>query len=173
MKPENKQIIDQLEKRKDSLPNDEYFDALKVSVLRQIQQEQSAKTLPFYRLKWVKFAAAAVFVGLLGTWFIQLQTEVTPSPEKVDFSQLSKKEILDYLHNNIEDVEVDELAALITDVPNLNDTVKTLPTNFNDVADNKLIEHHEELLKDINDEDILKYLEEEEFDIDEDYLLGS
>lgn len=168
MNKEKQPIIDSLEKVPVQLPSDDFFESLKSKVVEKIAIPEP-KIVPFYSKRWIQIAASIVLVVGIGSLWIFNQHEKPLAAKKVDFSKVTREEVLDYLEENREDVEVEDLVPYLTEVPVW---TATLPKDSTVVSDNRLAQH-EELWEEIDKDDILEYLEEESVDLDEDLILGS
>lgn len=160
-------IIEQLEVHKTELPNNAYFEDLKSDLFEKIAKDAAPKIVPLYK-RWYSWTAIAAGIALLLT--VALWTPESPqkSHPEVNFRSLSQAEILDYLHENIDDVEVDHLTDQLHEIPS---PFANLPADaINDVA---TIEEapRDELFQDIDKDEIIDYLHDQ--DLDEELLLGS
>jgi hypothetical protein len=160
-------IIDQLKVENPSLPDEQYFQDLKSTLFEKIASETTPKIVPLYK-RWYSWTAIAAGIAILLTVVFWSPEVPNTSQPEVDFSSLSKSEILDYLHENIDDVETDQLAEQLNEIPS--PLASESATSINDVASTKPSEH-EDLFEGIEKEEILDYLEDQ--DLDEDLLLGS
>lgn len=169
MNNEEKDIIHSLERMPVQLPGDDFFESLKKEVVAKIDAPQP-KIVPFYSRRWIQVAASVLLVvGLGSLWILNSQPEDPLPTNKVDFSKVTREEVLDYLEEHHEDVETEDLIPYLKEVPVWTATLKTDSVA---VDDNPLAQH-EELWEDIDKQDILDYLEEESFDLDEELILGS
>ncbi len=166
---DEKDIIHSLERMPVQLPGDDFFESLKKEVVAKIDTPQP-KIVPFYSRRWIQVAASVLLVvGLGSLWILNNQPEDSLPAKKVDFSKVTREEVLDYLEEHHEDVEVDELIPYLKEVPTWSASLKSDSV----VVDDNPLAQHEELWEDIDKEDILEYLEEESVDLDEELILGS
>ena len=165
-------MLTELEKVPTQVPDDAFFDALKIKVVDKITTE--VKIVPFYRKTWLQIAASVILLLGIGTFYLTNNKETPVSkPEKVDFSSLNKNDILNYIEKNQEDFENEELAALLTDDPLLNENnteIEHQTTETNSKKKSVKSIELEKMCKEINDDEILKYLEEENYDVDDEVI---
>lgn len=160
-------IIDQLKVEKIAIPDDVYFQNLKTTLFEQIAEKSTPKIVPLYK-RWYSWTAIAAGIALLLTvtlWSPDVPQQTHP---EVDFSSLSKSEILDYLHENIDDIETDQLAEQLQEIPSpLSNEAKQTVDDVASTHDSDV----DDLFEGIQKDEILEYLEDQ--DLDEDLLLGS
>lgn len=172
MNNEQKNILSKLEKVPTQVPDDAFFDALKTNVVDKINTE--VKIVPFYKKTWLQIAASAILLLGIGTFYLTNNKE-TPAAkqEKVDFSSLSKDDIIHYIEENQEDFDNEELAALLTDDPMLqanNPEITHQTTEINLKKKSVKSMELEKMWREIDDEEILNYLEEENYDVDDEII---
>ncbi len=176
MNNENKNILSKLNKVPVQVPNDDFFEALKVHVVDKINTE--TRIVPFYkRMSFRAAATIAILIAIGSVYFLQKnpKPEIQPSQSaKVDFNSLSKQDILAYIEENSEDFETEDLASVLGEIPSIENTSKennseNAKPNSNKVKSNST----QKLLQELDDEDILKYLEEQGEDLDEELILGT
>jgi hypothetical protein len=160
-------IIDQLKVEKTVIPDDVYFQNLKTTLFEQIAEKPTPKLVPLYK-RWYSWTAIAAGIALLLTVVLWSPNVPQQTHPELDFSSLRKSEILDYLHENIDDVETDQLAEQLHEIPSPLSNVAT--QTIDDVA-SILDSDVDDLFEGIQKDEILEYLEDQ--DLDEDLLLGS
>ena len=165
-------MLSNLEKVPTQVPDDAFFETLKAKVADKINSE--VKIVPFYRKTWLQIAASLVLLLGIGTFYLTNNRE-TPAvmQKKVDFSSLDKNEIIRYIEENQEDFDNEELAALLTDDPIFkenNTEIEPKTTELNPKSKSVKSVELEKMWKEIDDEEILKYLEEENYDVDDDII---
>lgn len=177
MNQQERHIIDDLKKGKTPLPSDEYFAQLKSAMLARTAPAK--KVIPLYRKPWFLTTAAAASILLVVSLFFRgNETTVTPV-EKPDWSSVSQDEVLAYIHANIDDYEPEMIASHLDSIPDWSETIEATETTqtTTDVAAvlpaKTPASTYDHLLKTINKEDILEYLQEEAVDMDDDMLGGS
>jgi hypothetical protein len=163
-------IIDELKVNRAPMPSDDFFADFKDTVLEKIAQEQTAKIVPLYK-RWYSWTAVAAAVALIFTVTWNSPT-VTPSAKKepIDFASLTREDVLEYMEEHIEDFEAEMLAEQMDSIPTWNVAETNTSTA---VVSNRQQGKNDHLFDNLDKEDILKYLEEESIDLDEDLLLGS
>lgn len=173
MNNDNKNILSQLNKVPVQVPNDDFFESLKVHVVDKINTE--TKIVPFYKRMSFRAAATIAILIAIGTiYFMQSPKQEIPQKQqaKVDFSSVSKSDILAYIEENAEDFETEDIAEALTEVPSIkeeSDKNKTSNPGSKEVKPAST----QKLWNELKDEDILRYLEEQGEDLDEELILGS
>lgn len=165
-------IIDELKKGTTPLPSDDYFAQLKNDLLRKTE---TPKIVPIYRRMWFITAAAASVV-LIVTLFVLNSQEASPNQVagKVNWESVSREDVLAYIQDNIEEFETDAIVEHLDSIPDWKNTITTTPEDSLSVADrNSSDDDYDDLFRDIDKDDILKYLQEEAVDMDDEMLLGS
>lgn len=103
-------IFDQVQKRKITVPESNYFDAMADSIISQ----QAPKIVPLYKkpLVWISSAAAVALIAIT----IQLSTSTEESLNwQSALNDIPHETILAYVTDNIDDYEIDEIAEIIPD----------------------------------------------------------
>jgi hypothetical protein len=174
---EKKDIFDFIKKRPIETPDADYFKNLADKVIADAAEEpeeSKAKIIPFYRRStvWTSAIAAAILVAFL---MLPEEVIVSNSSEGVDFSDLTKKEVLAYVDENIDDFDEELLAEFIA--TNQLDMDPMIDANEIEIEDpsESIIETEtrelQESLESISEDEILQYLQEEGYDSeDEDDL---
>lgn len=163
-------IIDELKVNHASLPSDDFFADFKNTVLEKINAEKTMLIVPLYK-RWYSWTAVAAAIAIICTltWNSETVSHETPK-EKVDFSSLNREDVLQYMEENIDDFETEMLAEQMDSIPSWNIRKEKYSGN---ITKNGTKDKSNDLFNDLNKEDILKYLEEESMDLDEELLLGS
>ena len=91
---------------------------------------------------------------------------------EVDWNSVSRDEILAYIDDNIDEFEAETIAQHLDSIPNWAATSVDIDETVYRPVNREKEEKYDELFKDIDKQDILKYLEEEEIELDEE-MLGS
>jgi len=176
MNNEDKNILSKLNKVPVQVPNDDFFESLKVHVVDKINTE--TKIVPFYKRMPFRAAATIAILIAVGSFYFM---QNNPKPEvqqtqsaQVDFSSLSKQDILAYIEENSEEFETEDLVNVLGEIPSIE---RTSQENISDIAKNNSTTEKpnatQKLWKELDDEDILKYLEEQSEDLDEELILGT
>jgi hypothetical protein len=166
--PNERHIIDELQKGTTPLPSDDYFARLKSDLL---SKTEPAKVVPFYRKRRaIATAAAAASVVLIVTFLLHSGQPAAPVAEAPDWNSVSREEVLAYIDEHIDDFEAETIAAELDSLPDSNIAeTDTLTIARTSTAETK----YDELFDGIEKEDILEYLQEEATEIDDELLLGS
>jgi hypothetical protein len=175
---EKKDIFDFIEKRPIETPDADYFKNLADTVIAKAADapvKSEAKIIPLYRrpVFWLSSAAAAVLVAFL---LLPENPNIIPTTIAGDpFQDLSKKEVLAYVDENIEDFDEDLLAEFIPvsqlDMNPMVDTETQESENPIETIIETETQELQESLESISQDEILQYLQEEGFDSeDEDDL---
>lgn len=157
---ENEDIFEHLKKRKIETPPKDYFEALAASVIAQESKE--TKVIPIGRkiLYWSSAVAAILVIG----FFL---FNIPQQPETNILAQLddvSTEELIAYVDENIDDFDTDQLSETLSD-----EEIDKLDEEFSlEMSDISYVESSESILfDDIDEQDILDYLELEDIDLDE------
>ncbi len=165
---EKKDIFDFIEKRPIETPDADYFKGLADKVIADAAEEPEetkAKIIPLYRRPavWLSGVAAAVLVAFL----MLPDDEIINGPSGVTFDDLSKKEVLAYVDENIEDFEEELLMEFIaTDNLKINPSFEANAVETVDPIETIVETETQDLqesLESISNEEILEYLEDEGF----------
>lgn len=167
MNQDNKYIIDDLEVNRVQIPSEDYFEALKMNVLDQInqnvpiaigmRQNGQAKIIPLYKRWYVWSSAAAILLfAILFSWN---NPNTVENPTPINLSSVSDEEIYEYLDQHIEDIDPETIAVhLGSDKLTQNQqegAPETSKKNINQSVSNPT------LFENIRDEEILDYLKED------------
>lgn len=157
---ENEDIFEHLKKRKIETPSKDYFDALATSIIEQESKE--TKVIPIGRkvLYWSTATAAILVVGFFLFNIPQQQnTNILAQLEDV-----STEELIAYVDENIDDFDTDHLGETLSD-----DEIEKLDNELSpEMSDISFIESTESISFDnIDEQDILDYLELEDIDLDD------
>jgi hypothetical protein len=168
MNNEQNNMLSKLEKVPTQVPNDLYFETLKKQVVGKLENEP--KIVPFYRKKWLQAAASILLlIGIGSVYLLNSKEPVPVTKHKVDFSSLSKDDIINYIENNQEDFDERDLASALIELPALGNAVQVQSKQKISGKEAEL----EKMWNDLEDEDILEYLKEESDDLDEELIFGS
>lgn len=169
MNPKEQHITDELKKAKVPLPSDEYFAQLKSELLSQLPGQ--AKVVPFYK-KWWAISAAASVALLIGLFFLKEEPAEQQTAAAPDWNSVSREEVLAYVEDNIDDFEPETLAQHLTAIPEWHETIPG-----NDLAEASMPvsggNSTNTLFDELEDKEILEYLNEEAIEIDDELLIGS
>lgn len=170
MNTNEQHIIDELKKGTTPVPGDEYFAQLKQDIFDRL--EPTVNIIPFYKKPWfISAVAASIALIVSVTYFFDGSETQKPTVATVDWNSVSRDEILAYIDDNIADFETETIAQHLDSIPNwtLAQPVIGKITRTNSTKSKKE-EKYDDLFKDIDKQDILKYLEEEEIELDEEML---
>jgi hypothetical protein len=166
-----KHIIDDFKVNNTPLPSNEFFEQFKADILKQVGEVSSdKKIIPLYK-RWYSWTSIAAAIALIITLNWNRTETQLPNKQKIDFSSVSKAEILEYMEENIDDVDVSQLAEQLNEIPAI-DVSEMVETPSNDLADQSN-KSSEDLFENLDKDDILKYLQEEDLDIEEELFTGS
>jgi hypothetical protein len=146
-------IFDQVQKRKITVPERAYFDAMADSILSQ----QASKIVPLYKkpLVWISSAAAAAIIAIT----IQLSTSTEESLSlQAALNEIPHETILAYVTENIDDYEIDEIAEIIPE-GNIQEIEVFQPATIESTTNLSF--------DNISNEEIMDYLFEEGIDLEE------
>lgn len=154
---EQKNILDYISPQKASMPSSDYFEGL----ANQVIKNQCTKIVPFYKKPavWIG-SAAAVAIGIV--FFTSLFSAPTTTKDPLlALQEVSTEEIMDYLHENIDDIDELEIEEVISDTsldssPKMEQKSSEISTSTPPVE--------EVTFDDINTDDILNYLNKEGID---------
>ena len=171
MNQNEKHIIDDLKVNPTPLPSNDFFEQFKADMMKQVLDKQpETKLIPLYK-RWYSWTSIAAAIALIITLNWNRSETTKPIEQKVDFSSVNKAEILEYMEEHIDDVEIAQLAEHLDEIPQV-DLLKTVENPSNDLADQSN-NNNENLFDDLDKEAILKYLQEEDLDIEEELFIGS
>lgn len=162
---DNQDIFDFFKKGPSETPDKSYFEQLARQIVSENAPVSPQKTtiVPLYRkpILWLTTAAAAILI------FFLLRPENSPlvQSEPVDFNDLSRQEILSYIHSNLEDFDEDLLIEFISeDRLAFNEVEVSKPEPF---VKRRNATNLSNSMESLSKEEILNYLDEENMDIDE------
>ncbi|MFZ9028361.1 MAG: hypothetical protein ACO2Z9_05055 [Crocinitomicaceae bacterium] len=157
---ENEDIFGHLKKRKIETPSKDYFDALTASIIEQESNE--TKVIPIGRkiFYWSTAAAAILVVGFF-LFNIPQQTETNILAQLDD---VTTEELIAYVDENIDDFDADQLGETLSD-----EEIEKLDEELSpEMSDISYVESSESIsFDDIDEQEILDYLELEDIDLDE------
>lgn len=168
---DEKDIFDFLDKKPQETPGKEYFENLAQKIISENKEEKSSKTkvIPLYKkpMLWIAGAAAAA----IAVFFLNTESPSLKDGGTLDFNDLSKKEILAYVDDNIDDFDEEMLIEFMrSDQVEIIKYTEDFSASFEKNTTNEPTELTESL-EAVSKEDILDYLDEEELelmDLDED-----
>lgn len=165
-------IIDELKKGTTPLPGDDYFAQLKSNLMRHTEP---VPVIPIYRRLWFVSSAAAACVLLTVSIFVYKGKPTTDNTAgNVNWNSVSREDVLAYIQDNIEEFETEAIAAHLDTIPDWKHTAVVPATDSLGIPhSSKGNSDYEQLFNDLDKEEILKYLQEEAVDIDDEMLLGS
>lgn len=125
-----------------------YFDTFSDTVINKINQPQEAKIISFNKKKgWLKYAAAAVVIGVIGTssifFFNKQHASSTNNDPVQNLAKLSDQEMVNFLENQSTPVAFSDSTS----------TVASLDLN-NENED-------KDLLKDVPDDELQQYADQD------------
>ena len=146
-------IFDQIQKRKITVPENAYFDAMADSII----SHQAPKIIPLYKkpLVWISSAAAVALIAIT----IQFSTSTEESMNlQTALNDIPRETILEYVTENIDDYEIDEITEVIP-----NQTIQDIevfqPINIKSESNLSF--------DNISNEEIIEYLLEEGMDLED------
>ncbi len=156
----NEDIFEHLKKRKIETPSKDYFEALAESVIKQ--ESRAPKVIPIGRkvLYWSTAAAAILVIG----FFLFNLPQQPATNILAQLEDVSTEELIAYVDENIEDFDTDQLGETLSDeeIDKLNEEINI------EMSDISFVESSEPIsFEDIDEQDILDYLELEDIDLDE------
>ena len=157
---ENEDIFDHLKKRKIETPSKDYFDALAASVIKQELKE--TKVIPIGRKILYRSTAAAAIL------LIRLFLFNTPDQQErnilAQLDDVSTEELISYVDENIDDFDSEQLGETLSD-----EEIDKLDEELSiEMLDISYVESSESIsFDDVDEQDILDYLELEDIDLDE------
>lgn len=155
---QNKDIFDHLKVRKTDSPDASYFENMADQIIAS--QKKETKVIPLYKKPtlWMSAAAASIIVVLV--------MNIGGSPGEntnvlLALNDIPVEDIRNYVDNNIDDFDTDLISEFVDE--NTIEDEPLLPAVEVD-PETEVVEDVKEL-EDVNEDDILKYFEEEEIDI--------
>ena len=154
---EKKDIFDFIEKSKVDIPNKTYFDNLAQGIL----DSQKTRIIPFYKrpITWISSVAAAVLFFFIVNF--NAPNELPDNDQLISFNDISRAELLAYVDKNIEEFDIEMITEFVP-VDELNTKYEALESTMSE----ELEVHPLETItfENITKEDILEYLNDEDFD---------
>lgn len=156
-----KDIFEHLKASKVELPDQSYFDQLAQQVIAD--EKAPVKVVPMYRkpLLWLSAAAAVLLIGFfaLNTW----STSADSQDPLLALEEVPAEMLLAYVDEHIEDFEAESIAEIlpesaleVTAVAEIELVEQDTPSNT--TPDLELLD------EELDEEDIINYLEEEGMD---------
>ena len=148
-------IFDQVNPRKVDIPDADYFAKMASSI--SASQNAAPKVIPLYKkpLFWVSSVAAAV--ALIFAFNIEASTEKAYNVQ-LAMNDVSAKEILSYVDENINEFELSEIAEII---PKEKMDALTISQPASKAVEVELS------FDNISDDEIIDYLLDEGFDLED------
>ena len=148
-------IFNHLKPGKISTPEESYFTQLASDIIRS----QEVRVIPLYKKPILWFSAAAAVIAVLIVFNFNSSEE--NNDVLLALNEISSEELFLYVDENIEDFESDMLIEIIpiTNIESV-EFVSELSETANVVSSESTIDFEE-----INNEDILDYINSEEIDI--------
>jgi len=157
---ENEDIFDHLKKRKIETPSKDYFDALAASVIKQELKETKVISIGRKILYRSTAAAAILLIGL----FLFNTRHQQERNILAQLDDVSTEELISYVDENIDDFDTDQLGETLSD-EEIDKLDEELSIEMSDIS---YVESSESIsFDDIDEQDILDYLELEDIDLDE------
>ncbi len=129
----------------------EYFENFSTLVLDKIKTQQPAKVISIgKKTNWLKYAAAAVVIGLIATStvFIFKGKNATPN---FSYAKIDDKQLNDSLQNTNDDDISSYMQSHSISMSDVNNSVASLDANDNDDDD---------MLADVSDNELQQYVEQ-------------
>ena len=173
METNKRHIIDELKKNQSPLPEDAFFDKMKSDLLQRIAAETvapKAKVIPLYRRMWfVASVAAGVALLLSIPLLFTNENPQQPQQAEVSWDDVSREEMLAYIDENIDDFDEELLAQHLDSIPHSKAAVAITNSTGNALkkAKTKKEKQEKNLFENVDKEDILKYLDEEAIELDD------
>lgn len=163
----NKDILKHIKAKSQEKVDDAYFDQFRATMMEQIKQKPRTKVFYLKPLFWMSTVAASLLIFFSIQYF-------KPAPVN-SFSNLSEEEILSYMEENEDDIEIENIPEVIDDKKTQVSTPKAkkvvIPSNVVDknveLASLDNFVSSEEILNEISAEDIYLYMNSEEFDLED------
>jgi len=172
VKDNEQHIIDELNKGITPLPSDDYFAQLHANIFSQIETSVPPKIIPLYKKNWFLLSTAASITLIISLALFQGNEPTEKVVAEVDWNSVSREEVLAYVDNNIDDFETEELIKHLDSIPHWEHAIA--PESNNDLSQIKEktsnSTENDELFKDIDKEEILRYLEDEYIELDDELL---
>ncbi len=162
---DEKDIFDFLEKRKVETPDADYFEQLAKKAIAVANSETTeVKIIPLYKrpLLWISSAAAAIIIAV-----ILLPEEASlPKTPSLAMQDLSKKEVLAYVNDNIDEFDEELLIEFIKEEHISTPQIPLEPeTETPVIKEIQPSSDFNKTLESISKDEILDYLNEESLDI--------
>lgn len=160
----NKDILKHIKAKPQEKVDDAYFEQFQARMMEQIKQEPRSKVFYLKPLFWLSTVAASLLIFFSVQYFKPVPTN--------SFSNLSDDEILSYIEENADEIEIENIPEVIeNDKTQVKEKV-VIPSN---TVSDKNVElasldnfvSSEEILNEISAEDIYQYMNNEEFDLED------
>lgn len=160
----NKDILKHIKVKPQEKIEDAYFEQFRARMIEEIKTASHTKIFYLKPLFWLSTVAASLLIFFSVQFF-------KPAPTN-SFSNLSEEEILSYMEENDDDIEIENIPEVQeTKVTQAKEKIVT-PSN---VVSDKNVElasldnfvSSEDILNEISAEDIYLYMNSEEFDLED------
>lgn len=157
---DEKDIFDHLKPKGFEMPDKAYFEQLTKNVIKS-QQLVKPKVVPFYRkpITWIG-AVAAIAVAVFITLTFNSRIETSEDP-LLALNEISQNEIFAYVDQNIDEFEIESIAEIVPE--NTINPSELIPEEAIEETP-QAIETETVSLDEIDQEEILEYLEVEGID---------
>lgn len=164
----NKDILKHIKAKPQEKVEDVYFEQFHAKMMEEIKKQPRTKVFYLKPLFWLSTVAASFLI------FFSIQF-FKPGPAN-SFSNLSEDEILSYIEENGDDIEIENIPEVkenkVTKVDKKDsidkkkETIKKIDKNV-DLASLDNFVSSEEILNELSAEDIYLYMNSEEFDLED------
>ena len=129
-----------------------YFENIAGEVINKIKPQQAAKVISINKkTNWLRYAAAAVMIGVIATTVIFLFNNKKQNYTDYNFARLDDKQLTDSLHNmNDEDI-LNYMQSHNISMADAGSSVASLDLNDDDADD---------ILADVSDNELQQYMDE-------------
>lgn len=171
MEASKKHIIDSLEVAQTPLPDDQYFADFRSSVLaKTLPSEKQGSIVPLYK-RWYSWGAAAAIL-LIALFINGLYAPQTAPETEPSFSELSKDDILDYFHENPEELDETLLAEQLPESAIWSDSSSVKPAKSQTTeSPQQKKQTKTQSFDELDRKEIFDYFQEEGYDFDDELLI--
>ena len=157
----NKDIFDYIKKKEISTPDASYFEAL----AKDVMKKNEVKIIPFYKkpATWIAVAATLILSLLIVQNLGDDDEEVNVLAE---LDTISDTELLAYIDNNIDEFDAEMIVESFSE-ESLDNVRFEINSSVDEVSSESSSEEVEINFDGIEVDDILKYLEDEDIDLDD------
>ena len=162
----NNNILKQIKVKSQPKVDQAYFDQLKDKMLKEVTQQPTAKVFYLKPIFWLSTAAASVLI-VFGIQFFNTEQEA-----QITLSSLSKEELYSYVEEHIDEYEESTLVdsdqeQKAATMEGSNEFEQEIITSDVEVSTQEGFVGSKQLLEEISNDDLYKYLMSDEFDLDE------